>query len=402
MTDSGREDLHRLKRMLVDGKTHAARKMAISLALLSLIVLTAVSGCLSIDAVADRHALSVTRTDAAGTEIWHTTFDGGGDEYGTVLLPVSDGGLLVGGSVKQSPGSEEHALLLKIAEDGLIEWNRSFPTRYGVEAVVSHPDGSFTAGTGDGSLFRVAGDGTPVWSSPVSESVLGVSGLPDGGIVAAGSKHGGDVWVAVANDTGCSLLRERTYPDLGRGRALGVASASDGGCIVAGTTDSHPFWVMRLDGEGNVTWTRTFEEGPEFIGVMLHRVYSVQEKPDGSVELLYKVGRALKGEGAGGSVTVDLTLARDGSDMSVTEFYMPCPVTRASGGGYACAALESSEGDGYTMGNHLGSPIHVMKCDDRGEIVRVGAGTEAETEIVTNIVQTPDGGFAVLGGSTKT
>jgi hypothetical protein len=54
------------------------------------------------------------------------------------------------------------------------------------------------------------------------------------------------------------------------------------------------------------------------------------------------------------------------------------------------------------MGNHLGSPIHVMKCDDRGEIVRVGAGTEAETEIVTNIVQTPDGGFAVLGGSTKT
>jgi outer membrane protein assembly factor BamB len=401
MTDSGREDLHRLKRMLVDGKTHAARKMAISLAFLSLIVLTAVSGCLSIDAVADRHALSVTRTDAAGTEIWHTAFDGGGDEYGTVLLPVSDGGLLVGGSVKQSPGSDEHALLLKIAEDGRIEWNRSFPARYGVEAVVSHPDGSFTAGTGDGSLFRVAGDGTPVWSSRVSGSVPGISGLPDGGIVAAGSKHERDVWVAVVNDTG-SLLREETYPDLGRGRAIEVASASDGGCIVAGTTDSHPLWVMRLDGEGNVIWIRTFEEGPEYIGVMLHRVYSVREKPDGSVELLYKVGRALKGEAVGKSVTVDRTLARDGSDMSVTEFYMPCPVVRASGGGYACASLESSEGDGYTMGNHLGSPIHVMICDERGEIVRVSTGTEAKVDIVTDIVQTPDGGFAVLGGSTNT
>lgn len=386
--------------MLVDGKTHAARKRAISLALLSLVVLTAVSGCLSIDAVADRHALSVTRTDAAGTEIRHTVFDGGGDEYGTVIVPASDGGLLVGGSVRQSPGSDEHALLLKIAEDGRIEWNRSFPARYGVEAVASHPDGSFTAGTGDGSLFRVAGDGTPVWSSRVSGSVPGISGLPDGGIVAAGSKHERDVWVAVVNDTG-SLLREETYPDLGRGRALEVASASDGGCIVAGTTDSHPLWVMRLDGEGNVIWTRTFEEGPEFIGVMLHRVYSVREKPDGSVELLYKVGRALKGEDAGRSVTVDRTLARDGSDVSVTEFYMPCPVVRASGGGYACAALESSEGAGYTMGNHLGSPIHVMKCDERGEIVRVSAGTEAEVEIVTDILQTPDGGFAVLGGSTR-
>ncbi|WP_067077819.1 PQQ-binding-like beta-propeller repeat protein [Methanoculleus horonobensis] len=375
--------------------------MAISLALLSLIVLTAVSGCLSIDAVADRHALSVTRTDAAGTEIWHTAFDGGGDEYGTVLLPVSDGGLLVGGSVKQSPGSDEHALLLKIAEDGRIEWNWSFPARYGVEAVVSHPDGSFTAGTGDGSLFRVAGDGTPVWSSRVSGSVPGISGLPDGGIVAAGSKHERDVWVAVVNDTG-SLLREETYPDLGRGRAIEVASASDGGCIVAGTTDSHPLWVMRLDGEGNVIWIRTFEEGPEYIGVMLHRVYSVREKPDGSVELLYKVGRALKGEAVGKSVTVDRTLARDGSDMSVTEFYMPCPVVRASGGGYACASLESSEGDGYTMGNHLGSPIHVMICDERGEIVRVSTGTEAKVDIVTDIVQTPDGGFAVLGGSTNT
>ncbi|MDN7011847.1 PQQ-like beta-propeller repeat protein [Methanoculleus sp. FWC-SCC3] len=375
--------------------------MAISLAFLSLAILTASSGCLSSDVVADRHALSVTRTDAAGIEIWHAVFDGGGDEYGTVIVPVSDGGLIVGGSVKQSPGSDGHALLLKIAEDGRIEWNRSFPARYGVEAVAAHADGSFTAGTGDGSLFRVAGDGTPLWSSRVSGSVPGVSGLPDGGIVAAGSKHERDIWVAVANDTG-SLLREETYPDLGRGRALGVASASGGGCIVAGTTDSHPLWVMRLDGEGNVIWSRTFEEGPEFIGVMLHRIYSVREKPDGSVELLYKVGRALKGEEAGGSITVDLTLARDGSDMSVTEFYMPCPVVRASGGGYACAALESSEGNGYTMGNHLGSPIHVMKCDDRGEIVRVSAGTEAEVEIVTDILQTPDGGFAVLGGSTKT
>ncbi|NMA10869.1 MAG: hypothetical protein GX932_07670, partial [Methanomicrobiales archaeon] len=65
---------------------------AISFALLSLIALVFAPGCLSSDFVADRHALSVTRTDAAGTEIWHTTFDGGGDEYGTVLLPVSDGG----------------------------------------------------------------------------------------------------------------------------------------------------------------------------------------------------------------------------------------------------------------------------------------------------------------------
>lgn len=377
------------------------RNRTITFALLLLIALVFASGCLSSDVVADRHALSVTRTDAAGTEIWHAFFDGEGDEYGTVLLPVSDGGLLVGGSVKQSPGSDEHALLLKIAEDGRIEWNRSFPTRYGVEAVAAHPDGSFTAGTGDGSLFRVAGDGTPVWSSRASGSVPGVSGLPDGGVVAAGSKNDRDVWVAAVNDTGW-LLREWTYPDLGRGRALEVVSASDGGCIVAGATDSHPLWVMRLDGEGNVIWSRTFEEGPEYIGVMLHRVYSVREKPDGSVELLYKVGRALKGEETEGSVTVDLTLARDGSDMSVTEFYMPCPITRASGGGYACASLESSEGDGYTMGNHLGSSIHVMKCDDRGEIVRVSAGMEAGVEIVTDIVQTRDGGFAVFGGSTKT
>ncbi|WP_292731618.1 hypothetical protein [Methanoculleus sp.] len=375
--------------------------MAIPLALLSLIILTAASGCLSSDVVADRHDLSVTRTDAAGIETWHTLFDEGGDEYGTVIVPVADGGLLVGGSVKQSPGSDERALLLKIADDGRIEWNRSFPTQYGVEAVVSHSDGSFIAGTGDGFLFRVAGDGTPVWSSRVSGSVLGVSSLPDGGIVAAGSKNDRDVWVAVANDTG-SLLRERTYPDLGWGRALEVASASDGGCIVAGTTDSHPLWVIRFDEEGNITWTRTFEKEPQFAGVTLYRVYLVREKPDGSVELLYKVGRTLKGEDAGRSITVDRTLGRDGSDMSVTEFYMPCPVTRASDGGYACACLESSQSDGYTFGNSLGSPIHVMKCDDRGEIVRVGAGTEAEVDIVTDIVQTRDGGFAVLGAYTKT
>ncbi|MFA7562362.1 MAG: hypothetical protein WCY70_02880 [Methanoculleus sp.] len=377
------------------------RNRAILFALLFLIALVFALGCLSSDFVADRHDLTVTRTDADGIEIWHTVFDEGGDEYGTILLPVSDGGLLVGGSVKQSPESDEQALLLKIAEDGRIEWNRSYPTRRAVQVIVSHFDSSFTIGTGDGFLFRVAGDGTPIWTHHMSESVLGISGLPDGGIVAAGSKHGDDVWVAVVNDIG-SLLWERTYPALGLGRVLGVASASDGGYIVAGTMDRHPLWVMRLDREGEVVWNRTFEKEPEFTEVTLYWVYLLREKPDGSVELLYKVGRTLEGEVVGRSVAVDRTLGRDGSDMSVTEFYMPCPVTRASGGGYACACLESSGGDGYTFGNHLGSPIHVMKYDDRGVIAHVGTGTETEVDIVMDIVQTQDGGFAVLGAHTKT
>ena len=128
----------------------------------------------------------------------------------------------------------------------------------------------------------------------MSESVLGISGLPDGGSVAAGSKYGEDVWVAVVNDTG-SLLWEQTYPALGSGRALGIIPASDGGYIVAGTTDRHPLWVMRLGGEGNVIWNRTFEEEPVFTEVTPYWVYLLREKPDGSVELLYKVGRTLEG-----------------------------------------------------------------------------------------------------------
>jgi len=380
---------------------HMARNMTIPLTLLSLLILTSASGCLSGDFVNDRHDISVTRIDAGGIEIWHTVFDEGGDEYGTILLLVSDGGLLVGGSIKHSPGSDEQALLLKIAEGGRIEWNRSYPTQRAVQAVVSHSDGSFTAGTGDGFLFRVAGDGTPIWSIRVSESVLGVSGLPDGGAVAAGSKHGGDAWVAVVNDTG-SLLWEQTYPALGRGRALGVTSASDGGYIVAGTTDMHPLWVVRLDGECEVIWNRTFEEEPEFTEVTLYRVYSLRERSDGGVELLYKVGRILEGEVVGRSVTVDRILGRDGTDMSVTELDIPCPVVRTFDGGYASACLESPQSGGYTFGNYLGSPIHIVKFDDRGEIARNQTGTGAEVNIVADIMQTSDGGFAVLGVYTKT
>jgi len=380
---------------------HTTRNLTSSLTLLSLLILISASGCLSSDFVADCHDLTVTRTDAGGIELWHTVFDEGGDEYGTILLPVSDGGLLVGGSVKQSPESDEQALLLKIAEDGRIEWNRSYPTRRAVQVIVSHLDGSFTIGTGDGFLFRVAGDGTPIWTHHMSESVLGISGLPDGGIVAAGSKHGDDVWVAVVNDIG-SLLWERTYPALGLGRVLGVASASDGGYIVAGTMDRHPLWVMRLDREGEVVWNRTFEKEPEFTEVTLYWVYLLREKPDGSVELLYKVGRTLEGEVVGRSVAVDRVLGRGGADMSVTELDIPCPVTRTSDGGYASACLESSQSGGYTFGNNLRSPIHIVKFDDRGEIAWNQTGTEAEVNIVADIVQLSDGGFAVLGMYAKT
>ncbi|KAF5045199.1 hypothetical protein [Methanoculleus sp. UBA430] len=94
-------------------------------------------GCLSSDTVADCHNLTVTRTDAAGIEVRHTVFDEGSDEYGTILLPVSDGGLSVGGSVKQSPESDEQALLLKIAEDGRIEWNRFYSTQRTIQAITA-------------------------------------------------------------------------------------------------------------------------------------------------------------------------------------------------------------------------------------------------------------------------
>ena len=120
------------------------------------------------------------------------------------------------------------------------------------------------------------------------------------------------------------------------------------------------------------------------------------------MELLYKVGRTLEGEVIGISGTVDRILGLDGTDMSVTELDTPCPVARTSDGGYVSACLESLQSSGYTFGNYLGSPIHIVEFDDRGEIAWNQTGTEVEVNIVADIVQTSNGGFAVLGMYTKT
>ncbi len=93
----------------------------------------------------------------------------------------------------------------------------------------------------------------------------------NGDIIVAGYTYsfgagGYDFWVLHLDENG-NIKWQKTYGGSGGDKAYALALAPNGDIIVAGETHSFGantpnfsnLWILRLDGEGNVKWQRTFE-----------------------------------------------------------------------------------------------------------------------------------------------
>lgn len=317
----------------------------------------------------DIYHMRVMKINDAGDQvIWDHTF------YTGVLwdiITVSDG-YITTGSYYDTSNDEYSVIIIKINEDGYLEWDEKHGTSSYLSCgfcVESTSDGGYIIGgcygRGNGNwdlyLIKTYSDGTKEWEHTYGDAandpdeVHSVKETPDGDFIATGFRYdwyqGNEEW----NRAQCILLKTnsdgwqtwiQTYGMFDRyNQSIGVDVELTGnnGYIVCGENGfwDHPnFWLLRTNQNGMEIWSKDFEQGT-FSGVnFIGNEYFVAagmtlEGPDNYNPYILKVDLAgnpvASGKFEGGDT---LTLVRDMEYIGSNEFIIAGTVHDGIGDSY--------------------------------------------------------------------
>jgi hypothetical protein len=226
--------------------------------------------------------------DAAATPglSWSAVWGSDGAEVARALVPTSDGGVVVAGSMEgdfdgHSLAGEADASLTKWNAQGELVWSAQWGTaeREEVWGVALAASGAFyvvgitsgdldgtNAGMEDAYLTRVSATGTVEWSKQ-----WGGTGR-DWGLAIAIDATGN---LFVAGRIGSNAVLRKLDADgdelwvaswAGAGGAYDVELLASGAIAVTGTANSTGF-LAKVDSAGGITWTKTFPATTFVVGV---------------------------------------------------------------------------------------------------------------------------------------
>ncbi len=220
----------------------------------------------------------LVKTNFFGDPEWALTAGGPGSEYANAVIQTADGGFALAGYTRSVGAGGSDALVLKLRQDGELEWARAIGGT-GNEcafAVEQLPDGSFllagyttTYGLGgsDVFLFKLTQDGELDWArtvgGPGSESVNCMARTNEAGFLLAGYGHDG-------SDLDPLLVCVSPSGDLVWARSVAVAGGSyirsaipwTDGFLLAGWAKGKygdpDALVVKISEKGEIKWARTF------------------------------------------------------------------------------------------------------------------------------------------------
>ncbi|SJZ74746.1 delta-60 repeat domain-containing protein [Trichlorobacter thiogenes] len=219
----------------------------------------------------------VLKLNASGNVVWQKTYGGTTDSDEAVAIQqTADGGYIVAGTTYCFGAGNSDALIVKLSENGTIEWQKTYGGT-GLESasaiqqtadlgyIVAGVTTSFGAGGLDGWLLKLAENGTEswqkTWGGSGGDSFSSVWQTADGGYIVAGSTGSsgagnGDAWVLKLSEYG-SEVWQKTYGGAAGDSVNAVQQTSDNGYIVVGSTASlglqtFDLWVMKLEQDGSL------------------------------------------------------------------------------------------------------------------------------------------------------
>jgi len=223
----------------------------------------------------------VMKANLAGDIEWDRYYipPGYGDAHAYSIRQTKDRGFIVAGTALRPQGSfQTHAWLLKLDNDGGVQWSRIYrsggflwveQTRDGgyiVAGMANGPDPS------DGWVLKLDPEGNIVWQEMFrDQDISSVDQADDGGFVVAGTvgvNSRADAWVFKLDAEG-RMVWQRAFDAGLRTDAYSVQHTIDGGYIVTGeiagvNTHGEGFskaLILKLDVKGNVEWQRLFDGG---------------------------------------------------------------------------------------------------------------------------------------------
>jgi len=309
----------------------------------------------------------VIKLDASGTEQWQRTIGGSGQDELLCAFQTRDGGYMLGGSSGSNPpvisagkpattktdlfnkseksrGNMDY-WIVKLDKLGNIEWQKIYGGQY-ADVLRSMEQ------TSDNGYILAGYSNSPI-SGDKTESNKGV----------------GDYWIIKINDTG-AIEWQSTYGAEGDDQPYVIHQTNDEGYIVGGNSNSKnalttiggivgngtDYWVLKLDRDGGVLWSKTYDFGKTDI------LTSLVENKDGS----YLIGGYAQSENK---------RPREGI------------VGKAMN-------MVNKEKDGI-------NDYIALKIDSKGEETwskTVGSGGE---DILRKLIETRDGGYLMAGTSNS-
>ncbi len=397
-----------------------------------LLVLLAVSaGCIGgPDSVADRDIV-VLKLNADGVAQWTRTIDTGQDDGAEDLVELPDGGYAIAAQNGSDLRHPARPRSIRLSPDGAILWDRFVTDGSDIaKAVVPAGDGGTAVLTGNGTVVRFDDAGRALWTrvTGISEAQA-LQPLADGGFVAGGRVTyytntnitippvpgasalpdparfvAGEEGMAARLSADGGIVWERRYGESGLRGVLALAESLDRtGLLIAGdgtppnASPDTPLLALPLASDGAPGSATELGTGA-FVapsGIRAdprgYRVLHLSATPTTGISYRQEV--------------VDALLDRNGRTLERRSLNASIAVTRTPEGGYFSVGIPLGGGDpGYgtmTSERTSASTFHALRFDSTGALVWDKALPTGLISQVKKVVQTADGGFAVLALRTR-
>jgi hypothetical protein len=237
----------------------------------------------------------IVKIDAQGNKLWDKTF--GNNQYDVlcIILPVSNGGFLLGGSCWIDKGAYDY-WIIKIDAQGNKLWDKTYggsKVSESLSTIVATTDGGFLLGGNRGMwwadywIIKIDAQGNQIWDKSYGgiddDALATIHQTTDGGYLLAGcsfndkcddksedNKGVCDYWI-IRIDAQGNKLWDKTFGNNDRDVPDNIFPMDDGGFLISGgscstngedkTEDSRgyfDYWLLRIDADGNKLWDKTY------------------------------------------------------------------------------------------------------------------------------------------------
>ncbi len=330
-------------------------------------------------------------------------------EEGYAIVQTTDGGYAIAGRTTSFGQGNSDVYVVKIDAQGNLQWTRTIGgsnDEY-ARSITQTTDGgyivagytmSFGAGLADAYVVKLDAQGTVQWTRTIGgnnwDEAFDIIQTTDGGYALVGFtntfglNNSRDVYV-VKLDANGNIQWTRTVGGVNNEYGYSIIQTTDGGYAIAGWTHSfgvglYDVYVVKLDASGNIQWTRTVG------GSNTEEGLAIIQTTDGG----YAIAGFTWSFGQGADDIYVIKLNAQGGVQWTRTIGGPNnerghTIVQTADGGYAVAGWTTSFANGGA---------YLVKLDAQGTLqwtkVISGGGSNGMTA-------TSDGGFAIVGATSS-
>lgn len=342
---------------------------------------------------------------------WDKTFGGIEVDMANSIIQTEDGGYAVAGYTWSKGAGRQDFWVVKLYEDGSIEWDRTFGGSAAdvIYSIIQTEDRGYAVAGKTKSIasgekawvIKLNTRGNKVWDNTFAkrtdDEIFSIIQTKDGGYAVCGytgAKDWGEVdcWVIKLDKT-VNTVWDKIFGGIGWDETNTILQTEDGGYVVFGFVQSknegrEDGWIAKLDENGEIVWDKAFG------GSQNDEVFSGIKTADGG----YAVCGYTESKGAGGYDAWIVKFDENGEMIwdkafGGIEAEVANSIIQTRDGGYALA--------GYTWSKGVGrEDAWMIKLDENGEVIWDKTFGGSNEDVARCIIQAEDGGY-VLAGYTE-